>query len=260
MKRIFFCIATIICTFAVHAQIQQQFGFLIGAEGDLLRKNSQIAEKTLSLADNLYGPKIGLAYEVDFYKGLGMFLGVNYSFGTQIRKSTPSVDNDYELRTTTFFHSISVPVNLQYRYLLAQNTWISIYTGPLLQSGIKMQQIQTTEQPLAGLEPTKTRQKDFQYTYDYFVISDQANLNKFSDADGDRRHDYNRFNLMWSLGMSFQFHQFFIRGGYSWGIVNQYYDITYTNLNDQNSEWKRRLRHDEWSVSIGWYFAYTKHD
>ena len=258
MKRIIFSLATLFCTLAAFSQVQQQIGFMLGGNGNLLRANSQADEKKLALADRLYGPSFGIAYDVDFYKGVGLYFGVNYTFGTQIKKHTPTVDNNHQLRTTTIYHAVSIPLELQFRYQLAYKTWITIYTGPLFQVGLKMQQIQTTEQPIAGFDPTKTRLKDYQYYYDYFIVSADARKNKFSDEDGDGRRDFNRFNPMWSVGAAFQFHQFFIRGGYSWGLSNIYYDRTYTKLSDQTLEWKRRIRHDEWSVSIGWYFAYTE--
>lgn len=259
MKRTFNIFLSFIIILTANAQVQQQIAIQIGSQGNLLRQNSS-TDNTVKLANNLNGPQIGIAYDVDFYKGIGLYLAANYSYGVQIKQSTPDMTNNFEVRTTTVYHSVNIPIDLQYRFLLAHKTWISIYTGPMFQVGLKMQQLQTTEQPIAGLDPRRTKTNEYQYSYDYFIISNQANANKLSDADNDGRRDYNRFNPLWSLGGAFQFHQFYIRGGYSWGLANLYYDRTYTNLADQTLEWKRRMRHDEWSISIGWYFAYTDND
>lgn len=260
MKRIIFILTLVAGCLTANAQVQQQFGIQIGSQGNLLRQNSLTEEKKLGLANNLNGPQIGIAYETDFYKGLGTYIALNYSYSMQFAKSTPSMSNNFETQTATLYHSLNIPFQLQFRYLLAQKTWVALYTGPMFQFGLKMQQIQTTQQPIAGLDPDKTTKNEYQYNYDYYIIHEQASRNIHSDADNDGRRDFNRFNPMWSVGGAFQFHQFFIRGGYSWGIANLYYDRTFTDLNNQASSWIRRVRHDEWSVSIGWYFAYTRND
>ncbi len=257
MKRLLLISAVIISSLVAYAEVKQQIGFQIGSEGNLARLNTA-SDTALSLAHNLNGPTIGLAYEVDMYKGLSFYIAANYSFSTQLKKTDPNMLNNYQVSTLTNFHAISIPIHLQYRFLLAENTWISVYAGPLLQVGIKKQQIQTTENPINGLPVHKINGNQYRYVYDYYKIVENTELNKFSDADNDRRRDHNRFNPMLGIGLEFQFYQFYVRGGYNWGVANLYYDRTFTNLQDTSKEWLRRQRQDEWSVHFGWYFAYTR--
>jgi len=257
MKRLLLISSIVVSTLFVNAEVKQQFGIQVGTEGNLVRQNS-LSDTAVSLVHNLNGPSIGLAYEVDMYKGLSLYMAANYSFSTQVKKTDPGMLNNYQTGTLTKYHAIGIPIQLQYRFLLAQNTWISVFAGSLFQVGLSMQQIQTTENPINGLPTYKVNNGRYQYLYDYYKISDVSELNIFSDADNDHRHDHNRFNTMLGIGLEFQFYQFYVRGGYNWGLSNLYYDRTFTNLSDNSKEWMRRQRQDEWSVHIGWYFAYTK--
>ena len=252
-------ISLLISATVINAQVKQQFGIQLGFEENLFRQNS-LGNSKYSVAYNLNGPKVGFVYEVIFWKGIGLYTGINYSYSQLFMRSTPSMLNNYEVHTTTSFHNVSVPIHLEYKFTLAKNTWITIFTGPWFQYGINLHQTQVTQQPIQGLSYVGRSGDNYKYGYDFYRLGENTLLNKLSDADGDGRRDLNRFAPKWGIGGAFQFHQFYIRGGYNWGLINNYYDRTYTHLEDQTQEWVRKARFDQWFITLGWYFAYTEEE
>lgn len=256
MKKTILTLIAILSLTPLFAQIRQSVGFQFGFEQDIFRYNTNnyLQPKKLTQYQLLNGGQVGLAYEILFWKGLGIYVNANYAYTTKVEKLTPAMANDYQTQTITKYHSINIPLHLQYKILLANQTWITIYVGPTFQYAISREAVQVHEQPILkyatiGQEKNNT----FRYTFNYYTVHSDSEFNKYSDADGDFRRDFNRFNPLMGLGIALQFHQFYLRGGYNFGIANNYYDRTQTK-----EEWSRRSRNDQWSIAIGWYFAYTE--
>ena len=75
---------------------------------------------------------------------------------------------------------------------------------------------------------------------------------KTTDLDGDGVYDYHRFNVTWGVGAGFQYKQYYLRGGYDFGICNPYND-RYFNHSISTYEFNRKGRQDQWSLKLGVY-------
>ena len=105
-----------------------------------------------------------------------------------------------------------------------------LYTGPTIQCGLAM---------------TWKR-----YNQDYEGEKRKPTVFDGYDIDNDPDQVLKRLNITWGLGAGFQYKQYFLRGGYDFGIITPYKNT------DFSTGVHTRGRLDQWNIKIGVYLWY----
>lgn len=193
-------------------------------------------------ATPLNGIKAGLVWDATYIKGFGSMVGLNYTFGTHTSQ-WKQVSEDFlypQVKERNVYHQLELFVDWQYKFEIAGNTYLILYTGPTIQ--VQLALTNTT------FERTADEEK-------------QTVINRF-DYDDDRMHqDYKRFNVTWGVGLGFQYDRFYIRGGYDFGLINPYKLSNFNEVpalvKEYGDDYSRytRGRVDQWHVKLGFFFA-----
>ena len=133
------------------------------------------------------------------------------------------------LQTQEMYHQLEIPVDWQYKFEIADKTYLILYTGPTLQLGLSYKQ-STRKQEIANGDITS------------------------KDADRytmDSAFALKRLNVTWGIGAGFQYERYFLRGGYDFGILNPYKEVTFNVSDDYNPY--TRGRFDQWQIKVGLY-------
>lgn len=245
MKRIGIIILLGLWTVAVMAADlpAQGLGLHIGYAQPTLRLNSSntsYPKDSLVNTTQLHGLKVGVVYDGSFIKGFGTSLGINYTFGTT---NTPwarkySLSEYPQIRSKVFYHAIEVFVDWQYKFEVAQETYLILYTGPTIQYGLALTQ--------------KGQQNNFG-TYSAYPEGD---CNRYLESDPNI--DLQRLNVTWGVGAGFQYKRYFLRGGYDFGLINPYKQKQFTAADGTFMDRNTRGRLDQWEIKIGAYLWYSK--
>lgn len=208
-------------------------GFHIGYAAPTLRVNSPTT-KTLE-AIPMNGMKVGLSYDATIIKGFGTTLGLNYTFGTyhskKVKLSEMTTD-ETSYRDT--YQGLEIFCDWQYKFEIAGDTYLMLYSGPTIQVHLSLKEQQYIHHA-AGTTDRQTR-----YGYEY--------------RDNEAFEDYKRVNVTWGVGAGFQYRQFFVRGGYDFGLFNPYRYDTFKALGVTGSDYYTRGRFDQWQIKLGVYF------
>ena len=239
MKRLLSTLGIALITCVAWAQnLPQGFGFQIGFAQPVLRLNSpetRYPSDSLVNTTTLNGFKVGLVYDATFVKGFGASIGVNYTFGqgnTQWqRQSTLSDYPQKRIRTT--YNQVELFVDWQYKFEIAGGTYIILYSGPSIQCAVAMTD-KVLERQLDG------------------GISEKNRYSLLDYRDSEQSRDLKRFNLTWGVGVGFQYQQFFLRGGYDFGLVNPYKETNFNKMGFANDRYTRG-RLDQWNLRLGMY-------
>lgn len=229
MKRLLI-IACIIASATV-VSAQDFLGFQLGYAQPTTRLNK--AENKNVLTPTAYnGLKVGFVYDATWFKGFGVSMGLNYTFGANSTDWSSVGKLPYpKTRSKSFYHQLEIPVDWQYKFEIAQNTWVILYTGPTLQ---------------CGLDFTKRNFKD---TGKEVLV--ETNKNLFS-VDDMKDYALKRINVTWGVGAGFQYDRYFIRGGYDFGIINPYKAYQFDQVIGEGNP-RTRGRFDQWQIKIGMY-------
>jgi hypothetical protein len=122
---------------------------------------------------------------------------------------------------------LEIPIDWQYKFEIAQNTWVILYTGPTLQCGLDFTKRNFTDN---GKEVTFTSE------------------NNVYSVDDMKDYALKRINVTWGIGAGFQYERYFIRGGYDFGIINPYKAQSFTGYDAYT-----RGRFDQWQIKLGMY-------
>ena len=230
MKRILvICVIAMTMT-TLHAQ--EYLGVQIGYASPITRLNVPTSNKETLHANAYQGLKLGLVYDATLWKGLGVTMGLNYTFGAcRTENKKPSIGLYPQTYSTRQYHQLEIPVDWQYKFEIAKHAWLMLYTGPTLQCGLAL------------------NSKNY-ITYDGKTNSLQpANpTDNYYSADDMGSFALKRMNVTWGLGAGFQYEKYFIRGGYDFGLINPYKSISFGNTDIYT-----RGRFDQWQVKLGMY-------
>lgn len=237
MKKQLIIAALLLCSLSIFAQEgSQNIGFTIGYASPILRERSTPKDTVLSQKTKLNGFTAGLVYETTFVKGFGLQMGLRYTFGARggdWRSVNTSLTYP-KTKDTYVFHEIAVPIEWQYKFTIAKETYLLLYTGPSICYNAAFTNNHYTQKTPAN-DPTLER------------------INKYKvDADNDGHHDYSQLNITWGVGAGFQYKQYFLRGGYDFGIMSCYSDRVWNNY-QTDYDFNRRGRMDQWSIRLGMY-------
>ena len=231
---------------------KQGFGLQIGWAQPTVRLNSPAnpdnAKDSLSRTVHLNGFKVGVVYDASYIAGFGRTIGINYTFGMSQGKWTsdyPTINQYPKSRTLITYHQIELFVDWQYKFEIAKETYLMLYTGPTLQCGLDfdMRLDRQTEDYLSG--EVTTLNGDWKDAY---------NINKIDDADDPTHYkadnQLSRLNITWGVGAGFQYKRYFLRGGYDFGLLNPYKNADFSN------GYHTRGRIDQWNIKLGVYLWY----
>ncbi len=234
-----FPVIIMLCLAVCNATAQKQsLGVEVGFAQPVLRENPASGKKHYPNVTKLNGLKVGLVYDATLIKGFGFRLGVNYLYGGNHTKwqSESSFATAQKVKYSNQIHTVEVPVDWQYKFEIAKETYLVLYTGPAFQYSFSFDKTTCRKNEITG-ESGKTDEN-------HFVV----------DKDADGKYDYRPWNLTWGIGAGFQYRNYYIRGGYDFGIVNHYNDSFYDNSANPEKEYRMRGRFDQWSVKVGIYF------
>ena len=228
---------------------KQGFGLQVGWAQPILRINDAKHKDTLNNVIKMNGFKIGLMYDASYIAGFGSTMGINYTFGVYNGgwKSTNPNYGDYpKSRMLITYHQLEVFVDWQYKFEIAKETYLMLYTGPTLQCGLDFSMhtdVKKEVPPMSG---------DIQTIY-----GERYNAYNISEIDDslDPTHQkennaLKRFNVTWGVGAGFQYKRYFLRGGYDFGLIDPYKNADFT------TGVHSRGRLDQWEIKIGMYLWY----
>ena len=230
---------------------KQGFGLQIGWAQPVLRLNSPTSKDTLANTIHMNGFKVGVVYDASFIAGFGSSIGINYTFGNytgpwKSRYNNPYVNQDYPKdRMTIFFHQVELFVDWQYKFEVAKETYLILYSGPTIQCGVALSMRndhKVEDPPMSG---------NIKSIYDERF--DAYNVNAREEGEDPRERADNsltRLNVTWGVGAGFQYKRYFLRGGYDFGLINPYKNADFVNGNHT------RGRLDQWSIKLGVYLWY----
>lgn len=207
------------------------FGIHIGYASPTLRINSPENSKKLENI-RMNGVKVGLSYDATIVKGFGTTLGLNYTFATaysQWEYINKDVSTD-QARCRDSYHGIELFCDWQYKFQIAGDTYLMLYTGPTIQVHLALEE----QDYIRTAEGTKTG------TY-------------YGRTYRDDIGDFKRLNVTWGVGAGFQYKRYFLRGGYDFGLLNPYKSDQFPERADGTRPWTNG-RFDQWQIKIGMYF------
>lgn len=213
---------------------KQGFGLQIGYAQPTLRINDSSHKDTLSTNVKMNGFKVGVVYDGSIIAGFGTSIGLNYTFGAY--NSGWASKNTYGMkyprsRQMVTYNELELFVDWQYKFEIAKETYLMLYTGPTIQCGLGWRMRQDYQQ-YEGEE----------YTPKYY--------SGYKAEDPDQT--FKRLNVTWGVGAGFQYKRYFLRGGYDFGLI-----VPYANADFSNGI-HTRGRLDQWAIKIGMYFWYQK--
>lgn len=237
MKR-FFVIAVVVClavSLMAKELPKQGFGLQIGWAQPILRVNSNTSMDTLHTT-KLNGFKVGVVYDASIIAGFGTSIGINYTMaGGHTNWTSKSPYTVYpRTRVNTMYHEVELFVDWQYKFEVAKETYLMLYTGPTIQCGIAYNTTELTE--------SQTITGDIQPSY---VLYDRYTIN-------DANEQLKRLNVTWGVGAGFQYKRYFVRGGYDFGLIVPYKSADFVNGNHT------RGRLDQWNIKVGVYLWYDE--
>ena len=231
MKRI--VMLCIIVASAAMAYSQSYVGVNVGYAQPITRLNLPVMGKESVLNPTTYnGMKVGVVYDVTLIKGLGVSMGLNYTMGgnaTEWKSKSSSIKYPQE-RSHGWYHQLEIPVDWQYKFQIAKDTWLTLYTGPTLQCGLSLQK------------------KNYVNDGKTVEMNAKNPTDNLYDAEDTGVFALKRLNVTWGVGAGFQYERYFLRGGYDFGIINPYKVDSFTGQDIYT-----RGRFDQWQIKLGMY-------
>ncbi len=229
MKRYFLFVAILCLAVSVRAKElpKQGFGLQIGWAQPELRLNSTTSKDTLHTT-KLKGFKVGLVYDASIAAGFGASIGMNYTFGAAATKWAKK-NTSFSQRSQVLYHQAEVFVDWQYKFEVAKETYLILFTGPTIQCGIGWNKTDFLRNEMTDAVTTTT-------------------VNRYATETADEL--LKRVNVTWGVGAGFQYRRYFLRGGYDFGLIVPYKNPDFTNGNHA------RGRLDQWEIKIGAYLWY----
>lgn len=233
---------------------KQGFGVQIGWAQPILRVNSptnpNTAKDSLTQIVKMNGFKVGMVYDGSIIAGFGTSIGLNYTFGVSNggwKSMYPTMGKYPQGRQFITYQELELFVDWQYKFEIAKETYLMLYTGPTIQCGLTwtMRQDRRDENLTTGEIVT---------TYGNKIDAYQADRKDVTPATGGyipADNALNRINVTWGIGAGFQYKRYFLRGGYDFGLINPYANRDFVN------GYHTRGRLDQWEIKLGVYLWYA---
>jgi hypothetical protein len=226
MKRL--ALILFICATTTVVSAQDYLGFQFGYAQPITRLNAPTAKTTLT-PTSYNGFKVGFIYDATIVKGFGVTMGLNYTFGANSTdwKDIHEGYSTAQERFKTMYHQVELLVDWQYKFEIAKETWLILYTGPTLQYGLDFKKTGYTRAHISLPE---------------METDNVTNLYEVGDMS------LKRLNVTWGVGAGFQYDRYFLRGGYDFGIINPYKERSFVGHDAYT-----RGRFDQWQIKVGMY-------
>lgn len=236
MKKLLLAVICLILPLALSAQDEMGgLGIHVGYASPTLRLNSPSAGAPTTLETTMMsGAQIGLSYDATIAKGFGTVIGLNYTYGTYHSKWEAVSDFSTDKKCyRDNYQGLDLFVDWQYKFEIAGDTYLILYTGPSIGVALALRE----QEYIRSADGTQYKQTRYGYEY----------------RDNEAFEDYKRVNVTWGIGAGFQFKQFFLRGGYDFGLFNPYKHDTFKAMGVTDSDRYTRGRFDHWQIKIGLY-------
>ncbi len=229
-------------------------GIQIGWSQPILRLNDQSTaypKDSLMNVTKLNGFKVGVVYDASYVAGFGSSIGINYTFAAgHTAWRTTGITNYPRMRTQTLYQEVEVFVDWQYKFEVAKETYLMLYTGPSIQCGIAWNTKNVTQtQYIDGSIATTTNPEN------RYIRHENDGVMSLTDVE-QYNNDLKRFNVTWGIGAGFQYRRYFLRGGYDFGLINPYAHEQFIKVGGATYDRYTRGRLDQWSIKIGMYLWY----
>ena len=249
MRKLFLT-ALALCLFSAAwaEDADHSFGIQIGFAQPIYRLNSptmmgQSRDHYDKTAIN--GFKIGAVYDGNIIGGFGVSMGLNYTFATghtawdsygYTTGGKPITLPMIDYSTNYIYNEGEIFVDWQYKFEIAKQTFLILYSGPTIQYGSLNATDYFRDKATGGNVPMT------------FVVWSYE----------DKQDEYLRhLNVTWGVGAGFQYQRYFLRGGYDFGLINPYKEASFGAwgyLDNNNPDDRRPLgRLDQWQIKIGMY-------
>ena len=226
---------------------KQGFGMQIGWAQPTLRVNDPSAKDSLSHHLQFRGFKVGVIYDGSFAAGFGAAMGLNYTFGVYSgdwEKGSVGFNDYPQYRPLVTYNELELFVDWQYKFEIAKETYLILYTGPTIQCGLTLDWRKDTKDNKTGeVEVTPGNAIDA-----YKVNEEDIPLGN---------NAFKRLNVTWGVGAGFQYQRYFLRGGYDFGLINPYKRSQFMDSAGNIVDVYTRGRFDQWEIKIGMYFWYA---
>jgi hypothetical protein len=234
MKRVFVTMTAVCLAMSMWAVDlpNQGVGIQIGWAQPTLRVNDKNSPDTLNHHIHMNGFKLGIVYDASYIAGFGSTMGLNYTFGVfngGWNQSNPYNTYPQERQLITY-NELELFVDWQYKFEVAKETYLMLYTGPTIQCGLAYQYRTDKRNEMTDEVTEGTTFKPY-----------TSELNDVA---------MKRINVTWGVGAGFQYKRYFLRGGYDFGLINPYKNADYENGNHT------RGRIDQWNIKLGAYLWY----
>lgn len=223
---------------AMAQDVHHAFGVNMAYTHPMYRVNSYLvnAEPKKLETQGMDGFKVGLVFEETFWKGMGVMMGVNYTYAngaSQWRDMYPGMSTAQE-RWRFSYHSLELHTDWQYKFEIAKSTYIILYSGPTLMCNLSMTGTQSTR----SSKDAKAENSGKKYeSFDYNDLNDY--------------NDFRRLNVLWGVGAGFQYDRYYLRGGYDFGLINPYKVDNFRKWGDGYPERNTRGRQEQWQIKLG---------
>ena len=239
MKRTFLALCAVLLTVSVMARDlpYQGFGIQVGFAQPILRLDPDPTPWTYGLGNKIKanGVKVGVVYDVTYVKGFGSSIGLNYTYAAATGGWESVGAYEYpRIRKHTKYHALELYVDWQYKFEVAKEAYIILYTGPSIQYAVSLKTYYT-EQKLMDQAEVKLPESE----YSHYGNNDRPDENMKA------------LNVTWGVGAGFQYQRFFLRGGYDFGLINPYRNRTF-----EGSSLSTGGRLDQWQIKLGVYLWY----
>jgi hypothetical protein len=201
--------------------------------------NDPSAKDSLSHHLQFRGLKVGVVYDASYIAGFGSSMGINYTFGVYNsgwQSRNPAYGDYPKDRQLITYHELEAFVDWQYKFEVAKETYLILYTGPTIQCGLSLDWRKDTKDDITGEVVT--------------VNGDAVDAYKIDEDSSLGNNAFKRLNVTWGVGAGFQYKRYFLRGGYDFGLINPYKKSDFAN------GVHTRGRFDQWSIKIGMYLWY----
>lgn len=216
---------------------KQGFGVQLGFAQPIVRTNAPESPGTLVNNAKLNGLKVGVVYDASYIAGFGSMIGFNYTFGNNKTK-WHNQNLTFSDRNLYTYHQVELFVDWQYKFEVAKETYIILYTGPTLQLGISY----------------KDRYELYNRALREKVLDQCTTVEHFKADEQDKL--FRRLNITWGVGLGFQYKRYFLRGGYDFGLVNPFKNKYFVPQAGATTEVRTDGRIDQWNIRAGVYLWY----
>lgn len=245
---------------------RQGFGIQVGFAQPILRLNSSsnpqaptvsggdFNKETFGLGNKtrLNGIKVGVVYDASYVKGFGSSIGINYTYASGTpgwEACTYDLYNVKEKRTWYKYHELELFADWQYKFEVAKETYIILYTGPSIQYAFAL------KSHMDGKLPDMNTGG---YTISSIPGTEYSHLGSNENDLPDE--NLKAFNVTWGVGVGFQYKRYFLRGGYDFGLINPYKNRQFDKPRADGTFISTHGRLDQWQIKIGVYLWYDDND